>query len=243
MRVVISQPMYFPWLGQLNQAYLADAFVFYSDVQFARGFINRVQLLIDGFQEFITVPTIGSKRSLINELIPDVSQRWKEKHLSKLNYSFKGADFSESATGLFVDVVHSDYGDLAALSSASVKRMCKKVFPDSCPKFYDSSQFPRTSKSSQSLVDICKALGATHYLTGLGAKNYIDEQLFERESIELEFMDYNIGNYVQHSGAFCTPYVSSLDAIARIGPEETRKMLSSTVVPAKASSLIQNYDF
>lgn len=238
MRVVISQPMYFPWLGQLNQAYLADAFVFYSDVQFARGFINRVQLLIDGVQEFITVPTVGSKRILINELIPDGSQKWKDKHLSKLNYSFKGAKFCEIATGLFLDVVNSADGDLAALSSASVKRMCKEVFPENCPKFYDSSQFPRTSKSSQSLVEICKTLGATHYLTGLGAKNYIDFQLFERESIELEFIDYNIGNYAQHLGEFCTPYVSSLDAIARIGPKETRKMFRSTVM--SASNFISN---
>ena len=69
MRVVISQPMYFPWLGQINQALLADVFVFYSDVQFARGVSNRVQLLIDGKQEFITVPTVGSKRKNINELM------------------------------------------------------------------------------------------------------------------------------------------------------------------------------
>lgn len=227
MRIVISQPMYFPWLGQLNQALLADAFVFYSDVQFARGFINRVQVLVDGIQEFITVPTLGSKRSLINELMLDWSQDWREKHFCKLSYSFKDAPFCESSLRLFTDVVNSGQGDLASLSSASVKQLCKEVFPENCPEFYDSSQFPRTSKSTQSLVDICKELGATHYLTGLGAKNYIDQKLFEREKIELEFIDYNIGEYAQYSGEFCTPYVSSLDAIAKIGPEATRNMLLS----------------
>ena len=98
-----------------------------------------------------------------------------EKHFRKLSYSFNDAPFSESALKLFEDVANSAQGDLATLSSASVKQLCKEVFPDNSPTFYDSRQFPRTSKSTQSLVDICKELKGTHYLTGLGAKNYIDK--------------------------------------------------------------------
>ena len=43
--LVISQPMYFPRVGMLEQIRLADHFVYYDDVQFSRGgFSNRVQL-------------------------------------------------------------------------------------------------------------------------------------------------------------------------------------------------------
>jgi len=232
MRVVISQPMYFPWLGQLNQALLADAFVFYSDVQFARGFINRVQLLVDGSQEFITVPTAGSKRSLINQLKPDSSQHWQERHASKLKSSLSDALYFETSDSLLKYVFMHPHKDLAELSSASVKRLCEEIFPAQCPQFYDSTQFPRTSKSTQALVEICKELGASHYLTGHGAKNYIDLQLFKNEGIELEFIEYDIGEYPQHAGKYITPYVSSLDAIARIGVEETGMLLKSKPVPA-----------
>ena len=224
--------MYFPWLGQLNQALLADAFVFYSDVQFARGFINRVQLLVDGAQELITVPTVGSKRSLINYLVPDPTQHWQEMHSSKLNQSFGKAPYFEKANSLFDDVVKCPHGNLAALSSASVKRLCEEIFPAECPQFYDSTQFPRASRSTQALVDICKELGASCYLTGHGAKNYIDAQLFRDEGIELEFIRYDIGEYPQHLGKHLTSYVSSLDAIARIGAEETGKLLRSNPVAA-----------
>jgi hypothetical protein len=224
--------MYFPWLGQLNQALLADAFVFYSDVQFARGFINRVQLLADGAQQFITVPTVGSKRSLINQLVPDTSQNWQEKHTSQLKHSIGNAPYYETSNNLFKDVVMRPHKDLAALSSASVKRLCEKIFPAECPHFYDSTQYPRSSTSTKALVDICKELGASHYLTGHGAKNYIDLQLFEDEGIKLEFIEYDIGEYPQYSGKHVTSYVSSLDAIARIGIEETRKLLRSKLVPA-----------
>ena len=45
MKVVISQPMLFPWVGMLEQIMLADVFVHYADVQFSKGsFTNRVQI-------------------------------------------------------------------------------------------------------------------------------------------------------------------------------------------------------
>ncbi|NBX37756.1 MAG: hypothetical protein EBR10_11170, partial [Planctomycetes bacterium] len=44
MRIVISQSMYFPWVGFLEQMSLADIFVVYDDVQFSKGsFTSRVQ--------------------------------------------------------------------------------------------------------------------------------------------------------------------------------------------------------
>ena len=43
--VVISQPMFFPWVGMFEQIALADVYVHYDDVQFSKGsFTNRVQL-------------------------------------------------------------------------------------------------------------------------------------------------------------------------------------------------------
>ena len=191
MRVVISQPMYFPWLGQINQALLADVFVFYSDVQFARGFINRVQLLIDGKQEFITVPTVGSKRKNINELMLHSGEEWRDRHLAKLKYSLGHCPFFDEVLNIFNDVVFSSHHSLADVSSASVMRLCEEIFPDNCPIFYNSTNFPRNSTSTQSLVDICKQIGATHYLTGHGATNYIDTRLFLKEGIEIEYIGYH----------------------------------------------------
>lgn len=38
--VVVSQLMYFPWIGILEQIKLCDVLVYYNDVQFSRGFFN-----------------------------------------------------------------------------------------------------------------------------------------------------------------------------------------------------------
>ena len=53
---VISQSMYFPWIGLFDQIRLADEFIFYDDVQLTRGFYNRVQVAQANGTKFITVP-------------------------------------------------------------------------------------------------------------------------------------------------------------------------------------------
>lgn len=225
--------MYFPWLGQLNQALLADAFVFYSDVQFSRGFINRVQVIINGRQQFITVPTIGSKRSLIKDLKIDETTNWRNKHLLKLKDSFTESKYCSRTLEIFKEIVYADHKNLADLSSASVKNLCKLTFPDRCPKFYDSRDFPRDLKSTASLIYICKELGATKYLTGHGASKYISVNEFENNGIELEFIDYDVGVYNQFGGEYITPYVTVLDAISHIPLKEIEGLLNSKPINHK----------
>ena len=58
---VISQSMYFPWIGLFDQIRLADKFIFYDDVQLTRGFYNRVQVVQANGTKFITVPLAKKK--------------------------------------------------------------------------------------------------------------------------------------------------------------------------------------
>ena len=56
--VVISQPMFFPWVGIFEQIRLADIFVHFDDVQLPWGssFINRVQIKTKDGIKWLTIP-------------------------------------------------------------------------------------------------------------------------------------------------------------------------------------------
>ena len=57
MKVVITQPMFFPWAGLLEQLRMADIIVYYDDVQFSKGsFTNRVQIKTPFGKKWLTVP-------------------------------------------------------------------------------------------------------------------------------------------------------------------------------------------
>ena len=59
---MISQPMYFPWVGMLEQMRLADVFVHLDDAQYSKGgFLNRVQVKTQQGSSWITVPLEESK--------------------------------------------------------------------------------------------------------------------------------------------------------------------------------------
>ena len=55
-------------------------------------------------------------------------------------------------------------------------------------------------------------MGATDYLTGLGAMNYIDYDLFEAAGVRIHYMDYDLTAYSQLHGDF-NPFVSAIDLL------------------------------
>jgi hypothetical protein len=61
-----------------------------------------------------------------------------------------------------------------------------------------------------------KSFKCNTYITGWGAKNYIDYSLFESNDIDIQYMDYEKKEYPQLHGEF-TPFVSILDLIANVG--------------------------
>src|SRR5688572_606834 len=96
LSIVVSQPMYFPWVGILEQMQLCDVFVFYSDVQFSRGsFTNRVQVKTPQGSGWMTVPLRQHLGQRIDEVPLDHRQNWREKHRQLLRQSFCQAPYRD----------------------------------------------------------------------------------------------------------------------------------------------------
>lgn len=77
-------------------------------------------------------------------------------------------------------------------------------------------------------MDICLHLGAKYYLTGHGARNYLDHEKFEKEGVEVAYMNYVLDPYPQLHGEF-TPYVSALDLVANCGKDGLKYIQGNTL--------------
>lgn len=229
-RVVVSQPMYFPWVGQLQQVELCNTFVYYDDVQFVRGFFNRVQIKTKQGIQWLTAPLSHWKRGqLINEIKIDNSQDWRRSHLDQLKQAYLGAPYCADMLSLVESVFARPHTVLADLAIASTEALIK-YYPEiekNC-HFLRSSTLQLAGTSSQRLINICSALRASSYLTGHGASNYLDHAAFEAQGIPVEYIDYVLDPHAQLHGAF-TPYVSALDLIANCGPEGISHIAGRTV--------------
>lgn len=229
MQVVISQSMYFPWVGLLEQVRLADVFVHYDDVQYTRGFFNRVQAKTAAGPSWLTVPLSAQHRGqTIDEVRLDYAQDWRSRHRAILKQAYGAAPHRAAMLAVVDQVLDHKPDTLADLGRSSMVALAEFFGLLGPRQFVDSRSLGIAGASSQRLRDIVRALGGTTYITGHGASNYLDHGLFEASGIAVRYMNYLQTPYPQLHGPF-TPFVSALDLIANCGREGVQYIHSETV--------------
>jgi hypothetical protein len=88
----------------------------------------------------------------------------------------------------------------------------------------DSSEFELPGDRNDRLVEICKSLGASEYISGPAAKVYLDENKFEQSGISVRYMDYSgYSPYSQLWGDFFHE-VSVVDLLFNHGKRSSQYM-------------------
>ncbi|MDE8342811.1 MAG: WbqC family protein [Acidocella sp.] len=230
MKVVISQPMFFPWIGMFEQIRQADIYVYYGDVQFSKGsFTNRVQIKTARGVKWLTVPLRDfSLGQTIDDVKISVTAFWRAQHLDVLKQAYSGAPYRNDMLSLVETVYQQSVDSIGALSRRSMEACCDYYGLFRGRRFVDVRQLGIGGSSSRRVLDVVRVLGGTSYITGLGARNYLDHQLFDDAFIRVEYMDYKKMIYPQLHGEF-TPYVSILDLIANTGREGVNWIQSGTI--------------
>ena len=143
MKIVISQPMYFPWVGMFEQIKLCDAYVNYDDVQFSKGsFTNRVQIKTNSSNGFnwLTVPLKNFKLGvLINELEIDNHKNWQNQHLELLKQAYKSAPYVDEMLQLVSALYDISSNNIGYISMKSMELVIDYFNLAGEKNFYNSS--------------------------------------------------------------------------------------------------------
>lgn len=238
--LVLSQPMLLPWLGMFEQVRLCKHFVFYDDVQLplgggkGRGFLTRVQIKTVRGTDWLSLPVVraGKGTQLISDSIfPHMD--WKREHMAKIVQAYRSAPFFHEIFERVVEPIYAIETDRFSDFCMQSMEMVWREF-GLAPEQSVSSQLGIATDldSSQRVLAICKYFGMRDYISGMGAMNYIDYEMFERANVRIFYMDYALKPYRQLHGEF-TPYVSILDPLFNIGIEKTCQSLGSAAVYCK----------
>jgi len=232
MKIVISQPMYFPWYGMFEQIRLSDVLVYYDDVQFSKGsFTNRVQIKADNAEGFKWLSLPLDKLKLgdnINDVRIDQKKNWKKEHLDLLKNNYGNAPFYPEMIQIVNSLFDYNTDNLSEFTIQSMKLVLAYFGMDRKLTVARSAELNIPGKSTQRVFDIVKHFNCNTYITGHGAKNYFDHLLFENNNIDVQYIDYKKNEYPQLFGKF-NPYVSILDLIANTGKEGIKYINSTTV--------------
>jgi len=229
MRIAIHQPNYLPWLGFFYKMLNVEKFVLLDTVQFSKNSIqNRNKIKTPQGPLWLTVPvyTKGKFMQKTREVQINAQEPWREKTRKTitLNYS-KARCFKDAEDGFFKVYFSKDWSGLSELCAALIRFIAERLAPRT--QIILASELPcgEGKNASELLIDICKHFGAQEYFSGMGGKNYMDEQLFAREGIKVVYSDFKHPVYPQLYGDFVSQ-LSIVDLLFNCG-EESGKILEA----------------
>ena len=211
MKVAIHQPQYFPWPPYVHKVLSADIFVYLDSVQFSKnGVQNRNQIKTAQGPLWLTIPV----RNHLGQLLKDTrvaEPGATRKHWKTIKTSYaRTPGFARWQTEL-EQLLDRDRELLIEPAIDSTEWMLSKLNVRG-ERMRASEIEGISGEASKLIASICRALGATSYLTGTGALAYLDERDFAEIGCEVMVQQWQQFSYEQVNGEF-VPDLSALDLL------------------------------
>jgi hypothetical protein len=227
MNCAILQPSYLPWRGYFHQIQKADVFVFYDDVQYDKhGWRNRNRIKTSQGTQWITIPV--KKKGNVEQARPicdveiDWDRDWNRKHLSALMLAYQHAPHFADFKELLQNWYSSPPVKLVEFTINTTIEIAQRLGLGH-KTFLRSSELQVPGYRTERLIDIVKAVGCHHYISGPSAQAYLDEELLKQAGITFEYMRYDYPEYPQLYPPF-DPHVSILDLLFMTGDNASKSI-------------------
>jgi hypothetical protein len=228
MIVAVHQPQYLPWLGYFHKIAKCDLFIFLDDVQYKkREFQNRNKIKTPNGPLWLTVPVLthGAYSQAIKEVKTDPTEHhWTTSHWKSIEMNYRHSPFFKEHAAFFEELYKKQWGSLMEVSLEIIRYTSKYLGINTPVKM--SSEYSVTTLSTQRIIDLCKASGASAYLSGAGGRDYMDTSLFSSQNIGLDFQQFDHPKYPQLHGEF-EPYLSIIDLLFNCGPDSRKILLGN----------------
>lgn len=227
MKVGIIQSNYIPWRGYFDFIDDVDLFIYLDDVQYtARDWRNRNKIKTPNGLIWLSIPVFFSRNDndiSVEKVRIDYTQKWVDKHINSIKHAYSRSPFFKQYAEDFFDILNRRYETISVLNVEINNWIMNKL--DIKTKIKMSSEFQPVGAKTDRLIDILKKAGATSYLSGPSAKNYLDVGKFKEGGIGLEYKVYEYEEYSQLYGSF-EPQVSVLDLLFNCGKDSMKYLKS-----------------
>lgn len=228
--VVILQSNYIPWKGYFDLMNMADEFVLYDDVQYTkRDWRNRNMIKTAHGLKWLTIPVEvkGKYHQLICDTVA-TDDKWRRDHWNSIQHAYgKAPHFRAYADAIESIYMKSAERNLSRINREFIEAICRILgITTRISWSMDFAGAQETEDKTERLAYICTKAGATHYISGPAARDYIQDEVFAKAGIKLSYMDYSgYPEYPQMHGAF-EHGVSVLDLLFNVGTEAKSYMKS-----------------
>jgi len=201
----------------------ADIFILYDNTQFkSDDFQNRNKIRVSGEKRWIwlTVPVTYDFGALIKDVkIKD--QHWRKTHWKSIESNYSRAKYFNEYKDRFKIIYDKEWENISEFNTTLIKELAR-AFGIKTKIVRASEVVPvLKTKSTQALIDLCKVVGATKYISGADGEKYLEMNKFKEAGIEVVFQYYKHPEYTQVYQGF-EPYMTALDLLFNHGPESLK---------------------
>lgn len=225
-KVAIIQSNYIPWKGYFDFINMVDEFILFDDTQYTRrDWRNRNLIKTSNGLRWLTIPVEvkGRYHQSISETRIS-SAEWAIEHWKAIAHNYTRARYFRQYREIFEPLYRGCCEPMLSIINKTfldvICRILNICTPITCIMNYRSN-CPSDSAGDKTLqlVSLCKAAGASCYISGPAAQNYINPEAFKQAGIELKYIDYSgYPEYPQFFPLF-THNVSVLDLLFHTGPK------------------------
>ena len=227
MLAAIHQHHYFPWLGYMDKMARADVFLLLDRVQLTdASYMFRHRLLDkNGEEKYITVPfhKKGYMDRAYNELELNGAVDWQTRQRNFITDNYRRHPYFGEIWAQIEPVFTKHYELLWQVTDDTV-RIMRRLLDVNTPLVYESELNSAGGKKSEFLIGLLRQLGADEYLSGAGARKYMDMDMFARAGIRVRYQNFVFPEYPQKNASSFVPGISALDILFNCGIEGTRKI-------------------
>ena len=224
--ITIHQPDFLPWAGFFHRWIVSDLLIILDDVQFIRrGWHHRDKIKTAQGAKWLTVPVKKKGRyfDTINRIEINDAEDWKKGHLNQIHSAYGKAPRFHAVFPQLEKIYSKPWRYLMDLNLELLKFMAVELGIRA--PFCMASDFSIDLKGTEKLLALIQTVQGTAYMTGLGSKDYLKEDLFRAQGVPVIWSPYTCPEYPQLHDGF-VPYLSILDAMMMLSPQEIKRLCS-----------------
>jgi len=174
---------------------------------------------------WLTVP-INKDHKFLSNMLVEINNDlpWKEYHWKKIYQSYAKAEYFHLYKDYFENLYKREWKFLFDLDFTTTKQTI--AWLDLKIEIVRESELQIKGESTERLVNVCKAVGADTYVAGSDSKKYMDEKLFQKNNLKVEYQNYVPIQYQQRFTEIFVPNLSIIDMMANVGPDSLKLITS-----------------
>lgn len=225
-KIAIIQSNYIPWKGYFDIINMCDEFILFDDMQFNRSdWRNRNKIKTRTGAQWLTIPVYYdySEQKIKDITISD--KDWGSKHWKSIIQNYSKAEYFRKYNDIFAELFLDSKEEYLSRINYKFIIAINKILGIKTQISW-SSDYQLVPGKNERLIHLCRQTGATEYLTGPSAKEYLDVSMFRDCGIKVTWMDYS--EYPEYKQLF-PPFiheVSIIDLIFNEGENAYRFMKS-----------------